>query len=148
MKTSTAVILGVLGLAAVGGVAVGLAGSKKGPKTGPKVVDAERGYQVLENCKINVLDAELGLKWASSLGSDLPLNTALVTAFDGCGTKVVNPANLPHVRFLFNFFHALKSAAVNKGTMTKEQFNLEVSTALAQAKAAGFDTTGWPGELP
>ncbi len=156
MSTGTVVALSVLGLAAVGvTVGVAMSGSKPGTPPEAKDADVQRGYQVLPNCKINVIgDETLAYKWAASLGSDpsMSIPQAIAKALDNCSpttaalTAIKSPAD---IRTLYFFLHALRSAAVSAGKQTKEQFNAELGDALAMIKmyGGGIDTSGWPGPL-
>lgn len=157
MKTRTAVALGVLGLAAVG-VTIGIAmtgGKPAGPPPEAKDTDLQRGYQVLPNCKINVIgDESLAYKWAASLGSDpsMSIPQAIAKAIDNCSPQAAAMAAISSpadIRTLYFFLHALRSAAVAAGKQTKEQFNAELNQALAMIKmyGGGIDTSGWPGPL-
>lgn len=157
MKTGTAVALGVLGLTAVG-VTIGIAmsGSKpSGPPPPAQNTDVQRGYQVLPSCRIAVLDETLAYKWAASLGQDpsLTIAQAIAKAIDNCSPEsaamaaISSPAD---IRVLYNFLHALKSAAVAAGKYSKAQFNAEIAETLGLIKmyGGGIDTSGWPGQLP
>lgn len=157
MKTGTAVALGVFGLAAVGiTIGVAMASKPSGPPPPPNDLDAQRGYQVLPNCKINVIgDESLAYKWAASLGSDpsMSIPQAIAKAIDNCSPQAAAMAAISSptdIRTLYFFLHALRSAAVAAGKQTKEQFNAELGQALAMIKmyGGGIDTTGWPGPLP
>lgn len=158
MGTGTVVALSVLGLAAVG-VTIGVAmGSSKpsGPPPAAKDTDLQRGYQVLPSCKIKVLgDESLVYKWAASLGSDpaMSIPQAIAKAIDNCSPQAAAMAAISSpedIRILYNFLHALKSAAVAAGKYSKEQFNAEIAETMGLIKmyGGGIDTTGWPGPLP
>lgn len=157
MGTGTVVALSVLGLAAVG-VTIGVAmGSKpSGPPPAAKDIDLQRGYQVLPSCKIKVLgDESLVYKWAASLGSDpaMSIPQAIAKAIDNCSPQAAAMAAISSpedIRILYNFLHALKSAAVAAGKYSKEQFNAEIAETMGLIKmyGGGIDTTGWPGPLP
>lgn len=156
MGTGTVVALSVLGLAAVG-VTIGVAmGSNKPSGPPPAAKDTERGYQVLPSCKIKVLgDESLVYKWAASLGSDpaMSIPQAIAKAIDNCSPQAAAMAAISSpedIRILYNFLHALKSAAVAAGKYSKEQFNAEIAETMGLIKmyGGGIDTTGWPGPLP
>lgn len=155
-NTGTVVAISVLGLTALG-VTIGMmmSGGKPSGPPAAKDTDVQRGYQVLPSCRIAVLDETLAYKWAASLGQDpnLTLPQAITKAIDNCTPEAAAMAAISKpedIRTLYNFIHALKSAAVDAGKLSKEQFNAEVAATLKLVKTygGGIDTSGWPGPMP
>ncbi len=145
------------GIVVVGMIPLLAGGKPAGPPPPPSDADAQRGYQVLPSCKINVIgDESLAYKWAASLGQDpsMSIPQAISKAIDNCTPEAAVMAAIKSpedIRTLYFFLHALRSAAVTAGKQTKEQFNAEITQALAMLKMYGgpkLDTTGWPGPLP